>query len=141
MSKALKILLILVLFGVLACIRMFESILFYDPLIAFFKTDHSTQGLPEVNTFRLLTNVAFRFMLNTGISLLILWVAFRKVGTLKVSAFLYGVSFVILLLFFWYLLGTSEAGNNMLLFYVRRFLIQPLFLLILLPAFYFQKEK
>jgi exosortase F-associated protein len=27
------------------------------------------------------------------------------------------------------------------LFYVRRFLIQPLFLLILLPAFYFNRRK
>jgi exosortase F-associated protein len=26
------------------------------------------------------------------------------------------------------------------LFYVRRFLIQPLFLLVLIPAFYFQKK-
>lgn len=141
MSKALKILLVFFLFGGLVCIRMFENTLFYDPLLAFFKTDHSTQGLPELDTFRLLANVAFRFVLNTVISLLILWIVFKKIGVIKISALLYAISFFVLLLLFWYLLGVSEAGNTMLLFYVRRFLIQPIFLLILLPAFYFQKEK
>ncbi len=141
MSKALKILLVFFLFGGLVCIRMFENTLFYDPLLAFFKTDHNIQGLPELDTFRLLANVAFRFLLNTVISLLILWIVFKKIGVIKMSALLYAISFFVLLLFFWYLLGVSEAGNTMLLFYIRRFLIQPIFLLILLPAFYFQKEK
>lgn len=141
MSNALKILLVFFLFGGLVCIRMLENTLFYDPLLAFFKTDHNTQGLPELHTFRLLANVAFRFGLNTVISLLILWIVFKKIGVIKISALLYAISFFVLLLLFWYLLGVSEAGNTMLLFYVRRFLIQPIFLLILLPAFYFQKEK
>lgn len=141
MSNALKILLVFFLFGGLVCIRMFENTLFYDPLLAFFKTDHSTQELPELDTFRLLANVAFRFLLNTVISLLILWIVFKKIGVIKLSALLYAISFFVLLLLFWYLLGVTKAGNTMLLFYVRRFLIQPIFLLILLPAFYFQKEK
>jgi exosortase F-associated protein len=31
-------------------------------------------------------------------------------------------------------------GGHLALFYVRRFLIQPIFLLLLIPAFYFQKK-
>jgi exosortase F-associated protein len=29
----------------------------------------------------------------------------------------------------------------MILFYIRRFLIQPIFLLLFLPAFYYQKQN
>jgi exosortase F-associated protein len=42
---------------------------------------------------------------------------------------------------FVFLLESSAAGEHMALFYVRRFLIQPLFLLLLLPAFYFHKRS
>ena len=46
-----------------------------------------------------------------------------------------------LMIAFVLLLNTSADGDHMALFYVRRFLIQPLFLLLLLPAFYFHKRS
>lgn len=140
MSKVLKV----VLFALLACglvsVRMFEDSLFYDPLVSFFKTDHTTQALPTFEMSKLFLHTALRFLLNTGLSLAIIWVAFRSGEVIKISVLLYALAFVLLCGLFWYLLSTSEAGNHMALFYVRRFLIQPLFLLVLLPAFYFKKE-
>lgn len=141
MNKGLRIVFIALLGIALIAVRMFENELFYDPLLNFFKTDHSTQPLPEMNLSRLFWNVCLRFLMNTILSLGILWFVFQNRGILKVSLFLFAVLYTILAIVFVVLLNTSEAGDHMGLFYVRRFLIQPLFLLILLPAFYFQKRR
>ncbi len=139
-SKGAKIVLVVILLVCLVAIRAFASSLFYDPLIAFFKTNHITEALPEMNIPKLLLNLSLRFWLNTVISLAILWVFFKKRDIVKLSAFLFGITFILLISVFYVLLKTSENESYMLLFYVRRFLIHPIFLLLLIPAFYFQRN-
>ncbi len=141
MSKAVKTIILTVLGLFLVLIRMFENELFYDPLLSFFKLDYNNNPLPEFNSIKLLGNVALRFWLNSIISLLILWVAFKDKGILKLSGFLYVVFFVILMIAFSYFLFYSDTKSFLPLFYVRRFLIQPILLLVLLPAFYFQNKR
>jgi len=141
MNKAVKIIVLVLLAILLMLIRMFENELFYDPLLFFFKTDYANNPLPELNLIKLLGNLSFRFILNSILSFAILWVVFRDRGIIKLSVFLYSLFFVILMIVFSYLLFYSESKNLLPLFYVRRFLIQPLLLLVLLPAFYFQKKK
>jgi exosortase F-associated protein len=75
------------------------------------------------------------------LSLAILWLVFKKKSVLKVATVLYAGLFIFVFIAFVILLDTSDNGNYLLLFYIRRFLIQPIFLLILLPAFYFQHKK
>ncbi len=141
MQKWIKIGLAAVLFVLLVLIRAYETDLFYDPLIQFFKVDHSIEKLPDLIFSKYLLHISFRFWLNTVISLLILWVLFRKREVIKVSLLLYMVVFVLLMLAMSVLLQSEEEGGHLALFYVRRFLIQPLFLLLLIPAFYFQKKS
>jgi len=140
MNRSLKIIMVVLLFGLLTMVRSYEDDLFYDPLIRFFKVDHSTQMLPEFDIWKLLMNVALRFFMNTTISLLILWILFMKKEIIKISVLLYSAVFVVLLMAFIFLIYSKEMGGHLALFYVRRFLIQPLFLLLLIPAFYFQKK-
>lgn len=142
MKKVLNISIVVVLVGLLILIRMFEDALFYDPLLSFFKMDYKTLPLPEMDTFALQTGIVLRFLLNTLISLAIIWIVFKDIEIVKVSCLLYGLLFVVLFMVFSLIIFTSEGTKtHFVLFYVRRFLIQPLFLLILLPAFYFQKYK
>jgi len=141
MTKTLKIILLVLLASFLVFIRMFENVLFYDPLLLFFKSDYFNNSLPEMNSFKLLGNITFRFLLNTIVSLGILWVVFKDKGILKLSAFLFGILFCMLILAFSYFVFYSNSENFLPLFYVRRFLIQPILLLVLLPAFYFQKKR
>jgi exosortase F-associated protein len=144
MGKIAKIFTVSVLGGFLVLIRGFEDLLFYDPLLAFFKSVQSYDSLPRFDTLKLILNVALRFLLNTLISLSILWVIFQNRDIVRLSLLLYTVLFIVLFCAFCYLLLsgiTSEKGNYLSLFYVRRFLIQPIFLLVLIPAFYFQKKK
>ena len=142
MKKVFKIAAIVILAIFLVLIRAYENILFYDPLLEFFKNDYKTMPLPQMDNFALQTGIALRFLLNTIISLAIIWLLFKDKGIIKLSAFLYGFLFAILFLAFSLIIFNSvETGGHLVLFYVRRFLIQPLFLLILLPAFYLQKYK
>ena len=142
MKKSLKIVSIVILACFLVLIRVYEDTLFYDPLLEFFKMDYKTLPLPKMDMPALLIGISFRFFMNTIISLTILWIVFKDREIIKLSAILYVFLFVGLFAAFSFIVSTSEETHSHLgLFYVRRFLIQPLFLLILLPAFYFQKYK
>lgn len=142
MKRPLKILGIIVFASLLVLIRFFEDTLFYDPLLEFFKMDYKTLPLPKMDIYPLLTSVVFRFLMNTILSLTILWFVFRDKEIIKFSVILYSFLFILLFTAFIFIVFTSEGtSSHMVLFYVRRFLIQPLFLLLLLPAFYFQKYK
>lgn len=142
MKKVLKISAIVILAVLLVLIRFYEDEFFYDPLLEFFKIDYKTMPLPVMDTFALQTGIALRFLMNTIISLGIIWLVFKDMEIIKLATLLYGLLFAILFLAFSFIIFTSEkSGDHLVLFYVRRFLIQPLFLLILLPAFYFHKYK
>lgn len=141
-KRAFKIAGIIFLAGLLVLIRAYEDTLFYDPLLDFFKMDYKSKPLPEIDTFALQTGIVLRFLLNTLVSFAILWLVFKDKDIIKLSAILYFLLFAVLFLAFSFIIFTSEGtDSHLILFYVRRFLIQPLFLLILLPAFYFQKYK
>ncbi len=142
MKKVLRIAGILLLASLLVLIRAFENTLFYDPLLLFFKMDYKSLPLPEMDIFALQMGIALRFLMNTLLSLSILWLVFFDKEIIKLSSILYSLLFVLLFIAFSAIIFSSEdSGGHLVLFYVRRFLIQPLFLLILLPAFYFQKYK
>ena len=121
-----------------ALIRFFETELFYDPLISFYKSNFSQKSFPEIEAWRYYLNLSFRYALNTGISLILIWVSFQNKSYIKFSLLLYTVLFVIGIIAFMFTVHNIKIENFMTLFYIRRFLIQPLLVIILLPAFYFQ---
>lgn len=141
MQLALKIFVGVLLLFLMVAIRTYEGVLFYDPLLSFFKTNHTTLPLPELHIPKLLAFTMLRFLMNTVLSIALLWVVFKKNTVVKLSTMLYGILGFVLFLVFVVLLYTSQEPPHRILFYVRRFLIQPVFLLVLLPAFYFQGLK
>lgn len=142
MRRYLKIFGVLILIILLVLIRGFENKLFYDPLLEFFKMDSKTSSLPDMDLVKLHLGITLRYFLNGIISVGILWLIFRDREIVKISIYLYIILFVLFFVAFGFIVSDSgEGGNHLLLFYIRRFLIHPLFLLILIPAFYFQKNK
>ncbi len=125
----------------LAAIRFFEQELFYDPLIQFFKSDYLLDIIPPMDMAKLMFNLSLRFWMNTIISLAIIYISFRDLNILKFSAVLYAILYVLATIVFIFLVLNIEREHYLALFYVRRFLIHPLFLLILLPAFYYYRLK
>ncbi len=141
LNNKLKILLLILLVLLLALVRAFESVLFYDPFLAYFKKEYHSLPLPEINSVSLFFGIAFRYFLNTIISLAIIYVAFKDLEAIKFASILYVLFFVILVIAFFLVLSFIGETSKMPLFYIRRFLIQPIFLLLFLPAFYFQKQN
>ena len=124
----------------LVLIRVFENTLFYDPLLDYFKTENSHLALPQINIFKLFFSLGMRFYLNSVISLFLLYVLFKDTQIVKFTAFLYMVLGSILMISFIFVLTFFGEESKMALFYIRRFLIQPIFILLFIPAFYYQKQ-
>ncbi len=124
----------------LVLIRAFEETLFYDPFLEYFKTEYSQKALPSINIIKLFFSLGIRFYLNSMISLFLLYVIFNDKQIVKFSAFLFIVLGSILMISFIFTL-TFFAHEKMTLFYIRRFLIQPIFILLFIPAFYYQKHS
>lgn len=129
------------LVGLLVLVRFFEDSLFYDPLIHFFERDYLYGNVPEIEMSRLLFFLIIRYTLNTLISLLIIYVAFLDLEIVKFASILYALLFLMGGGIFTVMLFNLDYLDYMALFYVRRFLIHPLFVLILLPAFYYYRLK
>jgi exosortase F-associated protein len=131
------VLAIVFLFGV---IRTYESQLFFDPFLDYFKFDNNLE-LPKVDFLQLSFGLLCRYFLNTILSLLVLFIIFLDFEMLKFSAFIYSCFFIVLLFSLYYCLEINENPNKITIFYIRRFLIQPILLLLFIPAFFFQKQK
>ena len=69
-----------------------------------------------------------------------IYVVFKDFELVKFSGFLYTLFFIILMVAFFLIIYVSGNENNLVLFYVRRFLIQPLFVILFIPAFYYQNR-
>jgi exosortase F-associated protein len=125
---------------VLASIRIVEESLFYDPYLHYFKSDFINFPLPMVNKLKLFLSFFFRYSLNTIISIAFIQIAFKDINFSKFTSVLYGFLFIILIITFYFVLEFYAQENKMLLFYIRRFLIQPLFLLLFIPGYLIQNR-
>ena len=135
-NRALGIGILVVL---LVAIRFFEEKLFYDPLIVFFRSDYLLGIIPPMNMAELMINLSLRYSINSIISLAIIYISFRSLNMIKFASVLYLLLYVLATAIFIFLVLNIEKEHFLALFYVRRFLIHPIFLIVLLPAFYYYR--
>jgi exosortase F-associated protein len=141
LNHKVRIALAMLFIILLVLIRAYEDSLFYDPFLDYFKSDYYNLPLPEIDNLKLFFGLFFRYFLNTTLSLAIIYVLFKDIEAIKFASLLYLLFFIILIIALFFVLFYNGETNKMGLFYVRRFIIQPLFLLLFLPAFYYQKQK
>ncbi len=141
MKKIVSIILIIVLLLVLVGIRAVVAPLFYDPLKDYFKNDYLYTSVPTIEFGVYFLHLFFRYVLNTLVSLAIIYVAFSNLKLIQFSVKFYFIAFLLLAPLLFLLLKFQFIDGYLLLFYVRRFLIHPLFVFVLLPAFYYQKIR
>ncbi|WNH09047.1 exosortase F system-associated membrane protein [Thalassobellus suaedae] len=141
MNKTVKYIVIFILFGLLVLIRFFENELFYDPYLMFFQNDYLYIDSPRREVFKLTVFTTLRYGLNSLISLSILYVIFKDKSIVKFSSIIYSIAFFVLILIYLYFVVNPRQEDYYLFFNVRRFLIQPIILILLLPAFYYHKLK
>lgn len=139
MNKWIRYTLAAVLIFGLILVRKYEDILFYDPFLAFFKGDILNKEFPEYDLARISIHIIFRYLLNSILTLGIIGLLFWSWKYVKFTALvLLGFLLILLPLYLFMIESEFSIGEN-LGFYIRRFLIQPMVLLILIPAFYYQK--
>ena len=139
LNNKFEILQLTFLVGLLVLVRTFENELFYDPFLNYFKKEN-TSVYPEIKSFNLFLSLFFRYFLNAIISVGILFVVFKDLNFVQFSAILYFIFFALLIISFYIALNFFDESQKMMLFYIRRFIIQPIFILLFIPAFYFQKK-
>ena len=141
LNNKIRLALFLLLVGLLVLIRAFEDQLFYDPFLDFFKNDFTNLPLPVYDPLLLFGGLLFRYGLNSIISLGIIYVLFKEIEMVKFASILYIVFFLILIIIFFAILFINVEHHYLTLFYVRRFLIQPIFVLLFVPGFFYQKQN
>ena len=139
MHKIVTYILVGLLVLLLVLIRAYENVLFYDPYLTFFENDYLYIDSPRREVLKLVLSTTFRFLLNTGISLGILYLIFKDKSIIKFSILIFTVAYVFLLILFLYFVIKPNQEDYYLFFNIRRFLIQPIGLILLLPAFYYYK--
>ena len=129
-----------ILIFVLILVRAFESKLFYDPFLEFFHGESQNKPLPEYDGFKLFFGLFFRYLINSVITILIIYLLFMEISIVKLTSFLLVAFFVVLIVTLFLILNFSSQPDYLFIFYIRRFLIQPLFLILFVPAFYYQRK-
>lgn len=141
MLNPLRIVLILMLFGLLVLVRVFEHELFYDPYLLFFQNDYLYMDFPRRETFKLVVYTTLRYVINSGLSMGIIYLFFKDRGILHFSFLMYVMAYALLLIPFLYFVINPRQEDYYLFFNIRRYLIQPILLLIFLPAFSYYRLK
>ena len=135
LNWAIAILGILGLIG----IRMVESKIFYDPFLAYFHEANKQIAIPEFVWSKLILNHLFRFLLNLICSAIILQAFFNNKKWTFQGIILTVLVFAITFPVYLYCLHTELDIGHLFTFYMRRFVIQPIILLLIIPLFYYRK--
>ena len=137
----MRYILVVLLFVLLIMVRAFQTYLFYDPLQEYFKNDYLYLPLPEVENSRLFMSYFFRYFMNSMISFAILKVAFRHRSFIRTIALFYTLAFALLSSILFSLIVFKIDIGYLFPFYIRRFIIHPVFIIVLLPFIYLLKKR
>ncbi|MDP9957496.1 exosortase F-associated protein [Epilithonimonas hungarica] len=132
----------LVLLGILGLIgiRGLEDKIFYDPFLQFFKSADQTAVFPNFIWGKLILGYLLRFALNTFFSLWIIQFLFENKEWTRQALILILLVFVIVFPIYLYCIYDKFQFGYLFSFYVRRFVIQPLTVILIIPIFYYRKK-
>ncbi len=132
----------LVALGLLGLIgvRVLEDKLFYDPFLNYFHEAQKNIPFPGFEWGKLIAAHLFRFVLNLLFSCLIIQFWFRNRQWTMQGAILIMIIFLITFPIYLYCIYDRLNVGYLFSFYMRRFVIQPLILLLIIPMFYYRKH-
>jgi len=132
----------LVILGVcgLMCVRMLEDQIFYDPFLNYFHEGNKNISFPEFEWGKLIISHLFRFILNLFFSCIIIHFLFKNKDWTVQGAILISIIFAITFPIYLYCIYDRFDIGYLFSFYMRRFVIQPLILLLIVPLFYYRKQ-
>lgn len=126
-------------FGLIG-VRVLENDLFYDPFLHYFHEADKNIPFPSFEWGKLVAGYLFRFMLNLLFSCIIIHFWFRnKAWTIQGAALITLIFTITFPIYLYCIYDRFEAGY-LFSFYMRRFVIQPLILLLIIPMFYYRRH-
>lgn len=132
----------LVLAGIvgLVSVRMLEERLFYDPFLSYFHEANKHIAIPNFDWGKLIGGYVFRFLLNLFFSCIIIQFLFRKKQWTAQGGILIIIVFAITFPIYLACIQNKFEIGYLFSFYMRRFVIQPMVLLLVVPLFYYRKN-
>jgi len=141
MKRVSKIVGIMLCILLLILVRKFETNIFYDPLLQFFKQkDFNHHAPPYFNVLKLIISLIFRYGINSLITLVIIQLWYNDKKITKVSNYILLFCFLFFTSLYLFSLFTNFSLGYMPTFYIRRIIIQPILLLLLIPSIYYYKN-
>ncbi|MBB4119955.1 exosortase F-associated protein [Mesonia hippocampi] len=129
---------ITVFFILLVLVRFYERVLFYDPLIDFYQGNFTIASPPSIDKIKLICYVVLRYFINAVLSIGIIALLFKNKKIIYFTSLVYVIFLILLTPIFSYFIYNFNADNYLMVFYIRRFLIQPILLLLLLAGLLYQ---
>ncbi len=121
-------------------VRMLEDQIFYDPFLNYFHEGNKNISFPEFEWGKLIVSHLFRFILNLFFSCIIIHFLFKIKDWTVQGAVLISIIFAITFPIYLYCIYDRFDIGYLFSFYMRRFVIQPLILLLIVPLFYYRKQ-
>ncbi len=138
--KSLKWVFVIVgIFGLIS-VRMLEDRIFYDPFLGYFHEADKNAQFPDFEWLKLIANYLFRFSLNLILSAMIVHFAFGNRQWTIQAIVLMLIVFVLTFPIYLYCIHTKFEIGYLFSFYMRRFVIQPMILLLIIPMFYYRMK-
>ncbi|ASK31499.1 exosortase F system-associated protein [Chryseobacterium sp. T16E-39] len=133
---------VLVILGILGLmsVRVLENKLFYDPFLKYFHEADKSIAFPSFEWGQLILSHLYRFILNLFFSCLIIHFMFKNKTWTMQGAALIVIVFLITFPIYLYCIYDRFQIGYLFSFYMRRFVIQPLIILLIIPMFYYRKK-
>ncbi|MDO3423803.1 exosortase F system-associated protein [Chryseobacterium urinae] len=133
---------VLVILGVLGLVsvRILEDRIFYDPFLNYFHEANKNIPFPSFEWGKLISGYLFRFILNLLFSCVVIHFWFKNRQWTIQGAVLIAIIFAITFPIYLYCIYNKFEIGYLFSFYMRRFVIQPLALLLIIPMFYYRKQ-
>ena len=121
-------------------VRALEDAIFYDPFLGYFHEANKNIEFPAFEWGKLIGGHLFRFVLNLLFSCLIMYGLFKNKQWALQGAVMMIIVFMISLPIYLYCIYDKFEIGYLFSFYMRRFVIQPLIILLIVPMFYYRKQ-
>lgn len=132
----------LVIVGILGLVsvRILEDRVFYDPFLNYFHEANKNMAFPDFVWGKLILGYLLRFTLNLLFSCVVIHFWFKNRQWTIQGAILITIIFAITFPIYLYCIYNKFEIGYLFSFYMRRFVIQPLALLLIIPMFYYRKQ-
>lgn len=142
MNKSIRFFILFVILIGIISVRIFQDNLFFDPYLKFFenKLAFENTALNE-KSYEIMLYISLRYLLNSFLTLLFIYFLFLQKAFVSSSFFVLLLVFVVLFPVYYYFVMVDFREHTLVGFYVRRIMIQPIVLLLLVPSFYYLKKE